>query len=240
MYEYNGRTFVPIVEDSPWKYRVVEAPKGRPLLLGQKHVDNKPFAGAVFKLSWEAGDYQPGEQVGPGTGYNLMGFTWGDATNTDENSVVAYDDWDKLALIDANGEVLWKHSQKSGGSTLNFSIGRTGQGDDEIKYLPMRVLIYDADKDGRNEVIAVKNHEMMDNVMKNFRKYTEAEIIALEWNGIGLEEKWNTKKTTGYIRDFAIGDHDNDGRNELVAALLLKEGRIVGTTPVSLIIAYQF
>ncbi|MEN8245151.1 MAG: hypothetical protein ABFS43_09640, partial [Thermodesulfobacteriota bacterium] len=102
-----------------------------------------------------------------------------------------------------------------------------------------RVLIHDTDGDGRNEVVAVRNYEMVNNALTSFRKYNDAEIIAFDWNGIGLTDKWITKKITGYMRDFAIGDHDNDGRDELVVALVLKEGRIVGTSPRSIIIAYQ-
>jgi TolB-like protein len=239
VFEYDGDAFVPVVKSSPRKYRVIEVPMGNPVLLGQKHVDKKVFSGAVYILNWEAGEYQPGDPIGSAAGFNLMGFTYGDATNTGENSVVAYDDWDKLTLIGAKGEVLWKGSQRYGGSTLSFSIGRTGRGEDEFQYLPMRVLIHDTDGDGRNEVVAVKNYETARNALARFRKYNDAEIIAFDWDGVGLSPKWQTKKITGYMRDFAIGDHDNDGRDELVVALVLKEGLISMTTPRSVVIAYQ-
>jgi TolB-like protein len=241
VFEYDGRTFNRIVKDSSWKYRVVEAPLGNPVLLGQKHKDKKPFSGPVFQLQWRAGEYQPEDQVGPGTGCNLMGFVYGDATNQGDNSVVAYDAWDKMRLISADGEELWKHSEKTGGSTLNFSLGIIGQdGQEDIQYLPMRILITDTDKDGQNEVIAVKNYDVVKGALTYFRNFKNAEIHAFTWDGVGLVPKWNTRKISGYMRDFVIGDYDNDGRDEIAVALVLKEGRIAGTTPRSIVIAYQF
>ena len=240
VYEYNGKTFSPIVTDSPWKFRVVIDPQGKPVLLGQKHIAKKPFSGAVYKLHWDAGEYQTGDQVAPGIGYNLMGFAYGDATNTDENSVVAYDEWDKMMLIAATGEVLWKHSHKTGGSSLKFSIGFIGPDEEGFQYLPMRILIKDTDKDGQNEVIAVKNYDAAKGALAHYRYYQEAEIHSYYWDGVGLTPKWKTKKISGYMRDIAIGDHNNDGKIELVVALVLQEGRIAGTTPKSILIAYQF
>lgn len=240
VFEYDGSTFSRIVKDSPWKFRVVKDAQGRPVLLGQKHKAKKPFSGAVYQLFRKAGEYRPGDPIGPGTGYNLMGFAYGDATNEGRNSVVAYGEWDKLQLIADTGEVLWKHGEKTGGNTLKFSLGLIGPNEEGFQYLPMRVLITDTDKDGKNEVLAVKNYDAAKGALANFRYYTDAEIYAFAWDGIGLTPKWNTRKVAGYMSDFAVGDHDNDGRDELVAALVLKQGRVAGSTPRSVVIAYAF
>jgi hypothetical protein len=44
----------------------------------------------------------------------------------------------------------------------------------------------------------------------------------------------------GCIRDFALGDFDNDGELEMVCALVLDEGRIITTIPKSTLIALKF
>jgi hypothetical protein len=59
------------------------------------------------------------------------------------------------------------------------------------------------------------------------------------WNGLGLVPLWKTRKISGRIQDFAIGDFDGDGRKELVVAVIMKEGRAIGTSPKSSIIAYE-
>jgi hypothetical protein len=60
------------------------------------------------------------------------------------------------------------------------------------------------------------------------------------WDGLGLSAEWKTRKISGSIRDFAIGDFDNDGVDELVAAVILDEGRVITTSPKSTVIALEF
>jgi hypothetical protein len=75
--------------------------------------------------------------------------------------------------------------------------------------------------------------------LDRFRKFTRFQIEALSWNGLGLVTNWKTQETSGYIRDFVVGDFDNDGQDELIAAVISKEGRLVGTAQKSSVIAYD-
>ena len=103
----------------------------------------------------------------------------------------------------------------------------------------MRLSITDIDLDGEYEVIAVKNHEMTGRLLKRLRTFKEAQIESLSWNGLGLVTNWKTAKISGYMRDFAIGDFDNDGEDEIIAAVVSKDGSIIGTRPKSSVISYN-
>ena len=61
----------------------------------------------------------------------------------------------------------------------------------------------------------------------------------LSWDGLGLSSQWKTRQTSGHVRDFAIGDFDNDGQLELVAAMIIKEGTTITTKPKTTIITYD-
>jgi len=50
------------------------------------------------------------------------------------------------------------------------------------------------------------------------------EIYDLEWDGSKLAENWKTKEINGYIADYQLKDLDNDGKNEIVLALVLSVG----------------
>ena len=76
--------------------------------------------------------------------------------------------------------------------------------------------------------------------LARFRAYNDSQIMALFWDGLGLAQDWRTRKLTGCIRDFAVGDFNNDGKDELVAAVILEEGRVIGTTPRCTVIALEF
>jgi hypothetical protein len=110
---------------------------------------------------------------------------------------------------------------------------------DNRQYYPMRLSITDIDLDGKYEVIAVKNYELTERLLKQSRKFKEAQIESLSWNGLGLVTNWKTAKISGYMRDFAIGDFDNDGEDEITVAVISKDGSVVGTQPKSSVISYD-
>ena len=103
----------------------------------------------------------------------------------------------------------------------------------------MCLEIADINADGKYEVIAARNHDIAKRVLERFRSFKSSQINVLSWDGLGLSNVWETRKISGYIRDFEIGDFNNDGNAELVAAVIMKEGSIVTTTPKSSLIAYE-
>ena len=121
---------------------------------------------------------------------------------------------------------------------LFYNLPKTEVGDIEVRlYFPARLVIR-KNKTGSNEVITVRNHDMAGGKL-DFRKFNQSHIESLSWNGLGLPPNWKTRRSTGYISDFAVGDFDNDGSIELVAAVILKEGSIAFTKPKSTLIAYE-
>jgi hypothetical protein len=135
--------------------------------------------------------------------------------------------------------MIWKGSEVYGGSSLYYAADITNPGDVENKrYLPMRILVRNNGANGKSEVIAVKNYELMKRKWER-RHFTDAHVESFSWDGLGMVTNWKTRKFPGHIRDFAVADFDNDGKDELVAAVILKEGSAVMTTPKTTIIAYE-
>ena len=88
-------------------------------------------------------------------------------------------------------------------------------------------------------MITVKNYELTD-IKRHYRQFTKSHIEAFTWDGLGLAPRWKTQTISGYIQDFTIGDFDNVGQNELVAAAVLNEGRgVLVAEPKSTIIAIE-
>jgi len=238
--EYNGQKYVKIIKSCPWYFRVVELPGQGRILLGQKNSSANPFSGKIYKMLWENSEYVPGEVIKAPRRSNLMGLTLADIMNSGENVVVAYNESDKIQIIDQSGNELWKGSDTFGGSTLYFAMPIDGPGDIENrKYLPMRILCRDVNADGKPEVIAVNNHGKGSRLLGQFRTFTKSHIESLAWDGLGLTPFWKTRTISGHVRDFSVGDFNNDGADELVAVVILKEGSIIGTTPKSTVIAYN-
>ncbi|MCP4110394.1 MAG: hypothetical protein GY749_33560 [Desulfobacteraceae bacterium] len=237
--EWNGQKFVRIIDDSSWLYRVVQAPGQESLLLGQKIKSDNPFSGDIFEMAWKNTSYVPGKMIMASKNNSLIGLAFGDIMNNGKNMAVAYDQNDNIQIVDSSGNEIWTGSEKYGGINLYYSLPRKEPGIDNYKYLPMRLYIRDIDSDGNNEVVAVRNYEMTRRLLTNFRKFTDARIESLSWNGLGLAVNWKTEKTSGHISDFVIGDFDNDGKDELAASVIIKDGAIIGTSAKSTIIAYD-
>ena len=107
------------------------------------------------------------------------------------------------------------------------------------QYFPMRLVIWQNPANKDSEVLAVKNHDFSGRKLA-YRKFTKTHIEAFSWNGIDLAPRWKSRQMSGYIPDFAVGDFDNDGRDEVVAALVIKAGgAVLFTEPKSTIVALQ-
>jgi hypothetical protein len=236
--EFNGKTFTEIVPESEWYYRVVDIPKRGHVLLGQKQGLESPFNKPIFELVWQNSGYESANKDMRARRANVLGFALGDAMNDGAEEAVVFDHLDYLRIYSSTGKEIWKDGEKTGGTPRYFQLPNAGVEDTENHaYYPMRILIDDINKDGKNEVITIKNYRLSD--ILSYRTYTHGEIEIRAWDGVGLAVRWHTRKLSGYLSDFGIGDFDNDGKNELVTALVQKTGAVITTEPKSALIAYE-
>lgn len=239
--EYDGRDYKTI-DDSRWYYRVVHHSTEGTKLYGQQQMagQNNPFSSPIYELSWKGGEYVPGTKLLPGRKANLLGAAVGDIMNDGRNAVVAFDPSDHLRVIQTDGTVEWTGAEYYGGSPLYFSRSGTGPGESSIPfYLPIRIRIADLNKTGKYQAIVAQNVDTAGRKLASQRFYKQSKIAALQWNGLGLVPMWQTAEIPGRIQDIAIADFDNDGVNELIAAVVSAEGAIIGSDPKSTIIAYE-
>jgi hypothetical protein len=236
--EYEGKNFNKIVKRSSWFYRVVHSSNRDQILLGQKHRSGKPFSGDIFEMDLQNSDYAPMNEIKTPGNISLMGLTIGDVLNDHQQIAVAYKQNDRIQIFEFTGKEIWTSSQRYGGSMLYYAKPKKDKQEIENRlYFPMRILIR-KEKADTTDVIAVKNYDWTGQKIE-FRNFTDADVESFSWDGLGLTPNWKTRKISGRISDFAVGDFNNDGKIELVAAVIVKEGSTVITTPKSTIIAYE-
>ena len=242
IYEYNrDGVLEKVVNKSLWLYRVVDSGDNKEkLLLGQEFKPKSDGTAPIFAMAWKNGEYHPENQVIASKPFVALGVAYGRLTPTGPKHVVAYNYDERIQIVDEFGEALYDSQERYGGTTLFYSKGRIGKGETDKTFLTMRLLLSDLDNDGQNEVVVTKNFDATKRVFDNSRVFTAGQIETFAWDGLGLSSRWTSQKMSGRgIRDLAVGDFDNDGKKELVAVVLIKEGAVIGMSGKSRLVAYQ-
>ncbi|MGD9332349.1 MAG: VCBS repeat-containing protein [Desulfobacterales bacterium] len=234
--EWDGSAFIPIYE-GPWYFRVAWDPQTeRPTLYGQRGGVRTVFAGPVWSMAWIDGAYAPQNKITLPEEASVFGFASGDMTGDGQPNTVAFVRKDRLQLSTSGGREEWTSVEPYGGRyTWMMTVEEYKRGQkqsrtsvdplpDELFFVPQRVLLTDFDRDGRKEVLVVKNEDITGGVMSRVRSYREGRFENLAWDNVGLRALWRTRKFSGYISDYNIGDFNNDGAQEIVFAVVKKVG----------------
>lgn len=237
--EYVKGSFVNIAEDLPWFMRVVPSASG-PILMGQHQGLDAPFNTPIHEIIWADGKYKLGKRLQLPYGLPVYGTTFADIGIGGEK-VLSLDNYDALCIYDqttknlerievlfGGKELLWKTNENYGGSNNYLDLSRTQSQSKSTEdfgvYINLRILTYDTNKDGKKEIIIVKNASPTGGYFSRIKFYTSSEIINLEWDGLSLLENWRTRKINGYVADYQLKDMDNDGENEVVLLVVVSMG----------------
>jgi hypothetical protein len=239
--EYSGGSYATISKGDNWFYRVGRTPDHGALLLGQRQRlhESSIFNGPINEMRWEGDRLVPGRQGLPGRLANLMGLAYGDITHSGTSVVAAYSNQDRVRIYNGNGDRTWEAAERSGGDMLFFNLPKTSAGQPNKQFFPLRIRITDIDRDGKVELMIAHHDELANSMLASFRNFKNAKIASVEWDGLGLAPKWETQQLSGRISDFAVGDVDNDGADELLIALVVKEGAAIFTDSISSLIAFD-
>jgi len=237
--EWDGKDFKKIADNEDWHFRVLDMPsRGRKVLFGQKGGNASIFSGNVYELKWLHGYYiSANKEILPG-GVNVYGFNYGDILNSGNEMILGFNGNEHLSLFNTNRGEEWTSSDPYGGSSeylepqTDMEAAKRTSRDSDLRsqnrlYLPQRILLTDLDKDGKKDVLVVKNIDSTGGILSRFRLFTSGYFESLSWDNVGLSPKWRTRKFSGYISDYTLGDIDNDGTDELVFLLVTQAGGTV-------------
>ncbi|MFH1075733.1 MAG: FG-GAP-like repeat-containing protein [Pseudomonadota bacterium] len=232
--ESDGNGLRELVGDKNWYFRVLKTLQQGNILYAQKKSVSDIFMPGIFQLTWKDGDYIESRRVNAPQRINVFGFSAGNVTGGSDDEIVALDGNDHLEVVVSGGSTRWKSDEYFGGSISYLEHTKK----DSRVYIPQRVLIAKMGDNGHSEVVIVRNNQTS-RLFPKLKTFKSAEICSLSWDGLGLKENWKTPKIEGYVSDYAIGDIDNDGKNELVASVILKTGNSLVGDKQSTIISYD-
>jgi len=248
--EWDGTRFQTLTTLKAWYYRVVRDPhsggavlygqKGFLRQIGQRDTYNPVVTGPLYRMAWTGGTYEPQEAFPIPDEGSVFGFARGDITGDGIEDWVTYTDKENLQLTTVGNRENWISMEPYGGRyafLMSPGVYRSREEFDKkdpdptpmsVFFVPQRVLLTDFDKDGRNEVLVVQNHDITQGLIQRSRSFRQGHFESLAWDNVGLQAQWRTRKFSGYISDFNRGDIDNDGQEELVFAVVKKTGAAMG------------
>ena len=218
---------------------MADTPNRGRILLSQRPSKGKSDSGPVFEMIWQGGEFVSTDEIRIPRRTSLLGLTIGDVLNNGQESAIGYKWNDHIQLIDSAGKESWESPDRYGGSMLFWDAPWDDRGlVANKKYFPMRLVVWHDGVNQESQVIAVKNQDVARRKMDRLRKFTKAHIQSGSWDAFGLKPIWKTRPISGYIRDYAVGDFNNNGQQVLIAALVTSEGTTALTEAESRIIAY--
>ncbi len=227
--EWDGQQLKKIMEDARHFFRVLHIPHRGAVLVGQRQGtitdtfgENKIFSGPVSELVWRGGSYVAEDNLGVPGRMNLYSFALGDIENNGQEMILSYSHLDYLRMSDRAGAEQWQSADNFGTTDTYLEIPDEGDLDDMNRYyLPSRIIVRAPAQAGDPSVLVVKNTES-GRTFPRVKIFNSGHIEYLAWNGLSFVPVWRTQPVSKYISDFAVGDIDGDGQDELVFAVVVK------------------
>lgn len=225
-----GNGFEKIADNLPYYFRGIALNGGEKKIYVQQMGSDNDFYGDVLELVRKGTGYETRNPLKLPRFANLFNFNIFSDSRGKSYFVVLHSDGN-LIVYTADGQKLWRSSDKYGGSETFFqrpdlSNARvTGESYRWI-HIDQRIV---ATKQG--EIIVPQNSGFWN--IGNIRSFSKNVIYCFTWNGSSLQKKWHTAQSETYLSDFF---YDNS-RRELTLLEVIDKAALgtKGTSAVSMI-----
>lgn len=200
-------------------------PMYTPSIIAQGGERSRIVRGPVYEMVEQNGKFVRGANVPKmPSEANVFNFAWVPGNEKSGGDyLVVLNDQENLLTFSGSGTRLAKSDDKFSGSGVGIAhdmslagMGASADGNTRTYYMPMRMLVADLDRNGMSEVLVNKPISAAAMLFNNYRTFPQGEIHALQWDGIGLDLLWKTRRIKGTVADLVLADADNDGVLDLV------------------------
>ncbi len=218
----NGR-FERVITMVNWFMRVVDLPGEGPVLLGQRMSRSaEPFRPPVFRIERSRDRLSRGPALELPARVNLFSMI-PLAPVEDKAFFASLTADDRLQLVNADNDRLWRSGDYFGGSDAFFYNQPDSDAVDRTPVFMQKRLL----RLPSGEILTIQNQGSR--LLQGLRTFTDAQLVAFEWDGSSLQlrERWRTPLQKGYMADFAVADIDDNGELELIVAMRFQEKNLL-------------
>jgi hypothetical protein len=211
-----------IASDLPYFFRAIALKGGLKKVYAQQIGRMEDFYGGLYEVVKKGENFTIENQTILPKHANL--FNTNQIAGSDGKTLfVSLNSDNYLTVSDDKNELLWKSSEKYGGSETYFSRDDSQNqrftGSKLRKtFLEQRITVT---KSGT--IIVPKNEGFF--VVGDSRSFTKNSIYAFKWNGASLDELWHTKLSQNYLTDYLYDEE----QKELVLLEVVKKAGIIET-----------
>ncbi len=231
--EFNDGKLEPKLADIPLYLNVAAIPPDfTRTLVGSKPDVREVFTKGVFQVSVSSGQAVLGHRIDLPKGANAFNFAF--LPEKAGYRVILAEEGDRLGVYTPKGERTALTEEEYAGSGLGLEHDPMMAPMDRPRndylwlyyYVPLPLLVANLDTDPYHEILVSRNISVAAQFFENYRAFSQGEIHALYWDGVGLSLKWKTRRIKGTVSGYALADVDNDGRQELVVCINTWPGAI--------------
>ncbi|MGD9506261.1 MAG: FG-GAP-like repeat-containing protein [Syntrophobacteraceae bacterium] len=195
------------------------------VLIGQKPGQDETFDSTAYEMTLRGDQLIPAAPMSLPRRCNVFNFVRADLNGDKADEYVAIDNDSELLIMDSAGSPLSK-SSKHFGATTNYILGKVHDlryNQVDYYYIPSPIAVYDANKDGKPEIIVNCSSDYSGMMPEGLKYYDRGQVVSLSWDQMGFVENWKTREINGMVTAVRIADLNNDGTPELVIALVMSK-----------------
>jgi len=244
IFRLEGNKLVPEVERAPWYLAAVKLPpRFQPQLVGSRGDRREVFKGGVYEMSVVNGALVANTRVPAPDKVNPFNFAF--LPEESGYKLIFADDDDHLNVVSGRSDVIAKTEEQYAGSSMGVEhdslMPPTAQPNENdylwsYYYIPLPLVPVVLGK--TPQLLVSRNISIASQFFENFRYFSQGEIHALAWDGVGLNLKWKTRRIKGTIVGYDVADLENQGTQSLVVCMNTYPGPTGFKTRRALLMAY--
>jgi hypothetical protein len=236
VFEYTEGKFKEIWRTKGIAMRVIHSPVGKTYLVGQKTTSSISMdflTGKISEYAWDGNDYSRQKTLHIPGRVNLFNFTLADINKDGSNEVLSYDQFDRISLFQGE-QRRWRSRSIE---PYKMSLLRKGEDEDRAQRLSGRPELTTFGPDNGIYLVVFENLRPF-KFIEGLPLYKGSQFYVLRWNGETFVQEFKSDEFESYTVDYAVADVDNDGKQEVALAMVLK-GDDFFRTPQSQIMIYE-
>lgn len=206
VYAIQNGTLKLVAQDLPYMFRALAPYGGKKLLFAQQMGRSEDYYGDVYEATFADGAIKLGNPIKMPRFANIFNFNLF-RDQSGKSYVTCFNDSGYL-LVYADGDEIWRSSDKFGGTETYFQ--RRDMENERSTGTPFRTRFIDQriTVTEKGEVLVPQNAGFF--VLGNARSYSRYSMVSFAWNGSSLEEVWRTKASQNYLADYDFNQRTRD------------------------------